>query len=153
MLSITDNMLRGGYNLLIQCNSEGALSSQNWLAVAKLTKALQVLAKKLKELACNSSYDIDADPNTSYFFNEAQQYCQSREVNDDQTASGPLWYLIRYIVRTYGSISLKEILSNDHFKRILSSENYRQVIICTNSYIKLTHNYIEWRVYRYCCCI
>ena len=131
MLSITDNMMRGGYNLLIQCNIEGALSSQNWLAVAKITKALQVLAKILNERACIQSFDMDADPNTSYFLSEAKQCCQFSEVNDGQTASGPLWYLIRYIVRTYGSISLEKILNSDCFQWILPSEDYRQVTICS----------------------
>ena len=135
ILSVIDNMLKGGYTLLIQCKSDGALSSQKWLAVAKLTKALQFLAKKLNESVCNPSFDMDADPDTRYFLYEAEHYCQSIEVNDDQTASGPLWYLIRYVVRTYGSISLEKILNNYFFEWILPFEDYRQVMICSQSYI------------------
>lgn len=127
MLFVADNLLRGGYNLLTQCKSDEAFSSQSWLAVAKLTKALQVLAKRLNESACNPSFNMDTDPNASYLFTEAEQYCQSSEINDDQTTSGPLWYLIRYIIRTFGSISLMRILQNDYFKWILPSEDFRQV--------------------------
>lgn len=131
VLSIADSLLQEEYDILKQCKNDGALSSQNWIVVAKLTKALQVLAKKLNETSRNPFFNMDADPDASYLFSEAKDFCTSSEVNDEQTTSGPLWYLIRYIIRTFGSISLMKILQNDFFKWIMPSDDFHQVCFLT----------------------
>uniref|UniRef100_A0A1X7U225 AAA+ ATPase domain-containing protein n=1 Tax=Amphimedon queenslandica TaxID=400682 RepID=A0A1X7U225_AMPQE len=121
MTSVADSLLGEGHRLLMQCKNDGALSPQCWLAVAKFTKGLEVLAKKIHE----SIFYMEADPDVIYLFDEAQSYCLSDDLNDDQTTEGPFWYLIRYIIRTFGSISLMRIFRNNYFKWILPSENFK----------------------------
>ena len=139
MIFVAENLLGEGHKLLMQYKNEGALSPQCWLAVAKLTKGQEVLAKKIHESVYSSSFDMDADAAVAYLFSEAKKYCQSADLNDHQTTEGPFWYLIRYIIRTFGSMSLMKIFKNSYFKWILPSENFRQVtlILC----LSLCNNY------------
>ena len=128
MTSVADSLLGEGHELLRQCKNDGALSSQYWLAVAKFTKGLEVFARKLHE----SIIDMETDPDVIYLFDEAESYCLSDDLNDDQTTEGPFWYLIRYIIRTFGSISLMKIFRNNYFKWILPSENFKVTLILYN---------------------
>ena len=132
MICVAGYLLHEGHGLLMQCKTDGVLSSQYWLAVAKFTKGLEILAKKMHEFVHCSFFDMESDPDVNYLFNEAEKYCLSADFNDDQTTEGPFWYLVRYIIKTFGSISLMKIFRNNYFKWILPSENFRQVtlILC-----------------------
>uniref|UniRef100_A0A1X7USC7 Uncharacterized protein n=1 Tax=Amphimedon queenslandica TaxID=400682 RepID=A0A1X7USC7_AMPQE len=123
IIFVADSLLGEGHRLLMKCKNNGALSSQCWLAVAKFTKGLEVLAKNIHESVHSPFFDMEADP---YLFNVAKSYCLSSDLNDDQTTEGPFWYLIRYIVKIFGSISLMRIFRNIYFKWILPAENFRQ---------------------------
>lgn len=146
LLHITDNFLQGGC-LFLQQHIKQTLP-QCWLAIAKLTIALQILAEKLRDAVYNS---MDFNNPANYLFEEAEKYCTIVEINDTKTASGPLWYLVRYIVRKFGSTALLKILESDYFKWILPSEDYREVSV---SYTMLImNNIVGRRVHGYCCCI
>lgn len=147
MLSVTDDLLCGGHDLLLEHITKPT-SSHCYLAVAKLTVALQVLAAKVYEVVRYSLDFNGIDDNTSYLFSKAEKYCPSDCLNDTQTASGPLWYLMRYIVRKFDTTTLRKVLENKNFQWILPSKDFRQVRNCIIIILKeLT---IGRRLYRYC---
>lgn len=87
------------------------------LAVAQLMYSCQLLAKTVVDEDYKS---LDSIADVDYFYNKADSVF--KELNVDTDKSGPLFFLIRFIVRRYGiSVLIKLMeLQSQQFSWILS---------------------------------
>ena len=89
-------------------------------AVAHIKLSVHILANKLKSVVSHPiEFEISGDEDVRYFFRESEKYLQNDSLNEEQTCDGPLWYLVRYIIRTFGVSTLLEISNNDTFNWVL----------------------------------
>ena len=89
-------------------------------AVAQIKLSVHVLANTLKSFVIQPvELEINGDEDVHYFFHEAEMYLQNDSLNEEQTCDGPLWYLVRYIIRTFGVSTLFKIFNDDTFNGVL----------------------------------
>lgn len=90
------------------------------LAIAQLIYSCQVLAKTAADedyRSLNNTDDVD------YFYNKVDPVFHNPELNNDTDKSGPLFFLIRFVVRRYGISVLTKLmeLQSQQFSWLLSS--------------------------------
>lgn len=124
---VTDNYLTVGCDALKSTMSQPC-SPDYMFAIANIKMSAQNLAIKMKE---SSSMDEESHE-TNYFFNEAEKCFQFQDFNNSQSATGPLFYIIRYIARKFGISTLMNIIQNENFLWILPStlNKVKVVLIC-----------------------
>ena len=89
-------------------------------AAAQIKLSVHVLANTLKSVVSQpTEFEINSDEDVHYFFHEAELCLQNDSLNEEQTCDGPLWYLVRYIIRTFGVSTLFKISNDDTFNWIL----------------------------------
>ncbi|XP_019854153.1 PREDICTED: E3 ubiquitin-protein ligase RNF213-like [Amphimedon queenslandica] len=117
----TDTLLGSSCEILLSASSNGEMTSPECLlAIAQLMYSCQLLAKTVADedyRSLNSTADVD------YFYNKADPVFQKPELNDDADKSGPLFFLIRFVVRRYGISVLTKLmeLQYQQFSWVLSS--------------------------------
>jgi hypothetical protein len=116
LLKLTDEYMKNGYKTLKAVINEPS-SSDHMLGVAKLRLSIELLASKLVE-SIMAPTDVNED--TQYLFTEAERRLTSAStINDEQSGSGPMWYLLRYIVRKYGICTLLKLADDDNYRWIV----------------------------------
>ena len=96
--------------------------------VAQIKLSVHVLANTLKSVISQPiELEISGDEDVHYFFHEAEMCLQNDSLNDEQTCDGPLWYLVRYIIRTFGVSTLLEISNEDSFNWVLPYDIFPEV--------------------------
>lgn len=97
-------------------------------AVAQIKLSVHVLANTLKSVINQSiELEICGDEDLRYFVHEAEKCLQNDSLNEEQTCDGPLWYLVRYIIRTFGVSTLLKISNEDSFNWVLPYDIFPEV--------------------------
>ena len=140
---VTDEWLLKGHNGLLTYGNEPT-SSKYLQAVAQIKLSVHVLARTLKSVISQPiELETCSDEDLRYFFHEAEKCLQNDSLNEEQTCDGPLWYLVRYIIRTFGVSTLLEISNKDSFNWVLPYDIFPEV--CCHQFMHLCfynlHNY------------
>ena len=117
-------MLKGGHKELIGFY-HNPTSPEYLQAVAQIMISIHVLGDTLKDQS--SGLELNVNENTRYFIREAEKCLRNDSLNDEKTSSGPIWYLVRYIIRTYGVSTLLNISKIDMLDWVVPHDNFSQV--------------------------
>ena len=121
---VTDQLLKRGHDQLLSC-CQRLTSPESLQAVAQIMISIHVLADILKEQSPRLGLTISE--NSCYFVREAEKWLQNDSLNDKKTSNGPIWYLVRYIIRTFGVSTLFKISKIDTLEWVLPFDDFPQV--------------------------
>ena len=122
---VTDVMLtRGHDNLLVYHDKPH--SPEYLQAAAQIMVSIHILVNTM-EVVQSSDLEITNQENTRYFICEAEKYLPNHSYNEEQTSNGPIWYLVRYIIRTFGVSTLLKI--SKAYKWVLPYDDSPKVLV------------------------
>lgn len=94
-------------------------------AVAQIMISIHVLVDTLRDQS--SGLELEVNENTRYFIREAEKCLRNDSLNDERTSNGPIWYLVRYIIRKFGVSMLLKISKIDTLEWVLPHNSFSQV--------------------------
>ena len=107
-------------------------------AIAQIKLSVHILANTLKLFISQPiESEIYGDENMRYFFHEAEKCLQNDSLNEEQNCDGPFWYLVRYIIRTFGASTLLEISNKDTFNWVLPYDIFPEVCMLSPIYVSM----------------
>ena len=95
--------------------------------------SIHVLAHILRDQS--SGLGLTVNQNTHFFIHEAENCLQNDSLNDKKTSNGPMWYLVRYIIRTFGVSTLFKVSEIDTLEWVLPFDDFPQVCSQYTNYI------------------
>ena len=98
-------------------------SPEHLQAVAQMMISIHVLVDTLRDQFSG----LKVNENTRYFIRKAEEYLKNDSLNDKRNSNGPIWYLVRYIIRTFGVSTLFEVSKIDTLEWVLPFDDFPQV--------------------------
>lgn len=108
MVYCTDELLSSSCQELAVSNGD-ITAPECLLAVAQIMHSCQLLAKTIADKKYRSSVEL---ANLEHFYTQVEFEFQASDLNDDASKSGPLYFLLRFLVRRYGVSALTNIIEN-----------------------------------------